>query len=208
MPGSPDPQNEAILSEAIERTEGIQPWRRVFHATNGTLVVLAISVLGLKVATAILILGIVLMLAVVLDVVRLFDPKLNVLFFRTFSSIASPREARKIASSTWYALSALVALSFFPEPYALAGILVLALADPTASVVGQRWGRTRFLAGSVRGTAAFVVVAFFALLPFVPWWSALAAAGGTAVVEAAPIDLDDNLIVPLTVAGILVLIGG
>ena len=208
MSGSRDSQNETILSEAIGRTEGLQPWRRVFHATNGTLAVIAISVLGLEVSTAILILGILLVLAVVLDGVRLFYPKLNVLFFKAFSSLASPREAKKIASSTWYALSALLVLWVFPEPYALAGILVLALADPAASVVGQRWGRIRFLAGSVRGTAAFAVVAFFALLLFVPWWLALVVAMATAVVEAAPINLDDNLIVPLTVAGILALIGG
>ncbi|MCJ7630216.1 MAG: hypothetical protein MUO50_17725, partial [Longimicrobiales bacterium] len=93
-------------------------------------------------------------------------------------------------------------------PYALAGILVLAWADPAASVVGQRWGKTRFLAGSVRGTTAFVLVAFCALLLFVPWKAALVAAAATALVESAPIRLDDNLIVPLTVAGVLLLIGG
>jgi len=208
MSGHQDPQHETTLSEAVERTEGIQPWRRVFHAANGTLTVLAISVLGLEVPTAILILGILLLVAVVFDVARLFVPKLNVLFFRVFSSLASPREAQKIASSTWYALSLLLVLTFFPKPYALSGILVLALADPAASVVGQRWGRTRFLAGSVRGTAAFAVVAFCVLLLFVPWWLAMVTALATAVVEAAPINLDDNLIVPLTVAGILMLIGG
>ena len=208
MSGSIEKDDEAGLSEAIERTLGIQPWRRVFHATNGTVVVMAMTVFNFDVSEMVLILGVILALTVAIDALRLFNPKLNVLFFRAFSPIASPREARKIASSTWYTLSALLVLLFFPTPYALAGILVLAWADPAASVVGQRWGKTRFLAGSVRGTTAFALVAFCALLLFVPWKVALVTAAATAVVEAAPIRLDDNLIVPLAVAGVLLLIGG
>jgi dolichol kinase len=187
MTSSENTPSEPDFSEVVRKTEGLQPWRRVFHATNGTLVVLAVAVLGLKSSTAIIILAAVLAFSVILDVARLFDPKVNILFFRAFSSLASPREAKKIASSTWYALSLLLALLLFPQPYALAGILVLAWADPAASVVGQKWGKSPFLAGSVRGTATFVLVA--------------------SLVEASPLDLDDNLIVPLTTAGILFLIG-
>jgi dolichol kinase len=208
MSGSAEYQHEADLSEAIEKTKGIQPWRRVFHAANGTLVVLALTVFDLEVSIAVGVLGVILSLAMVVDATRLFDPKLNIIFFRTFSSLASPREVRKIASSTWYVLSAFLVLLFFPKPYAMAGILVLAWADPAASVVGQRWGSTPVLSGTVLGTAIFALVAFAALLLFVPWWVALVAAGVTAVVEAAPIDLDDNLIVPFTVAGVLIILGG
>ena len=77
---------------------------------------------------------------------------------------------------------------------------MLAWADPAASVVGQKWGKTRFLAGSVLGTATFFGVAFLALILFTPWWVALITAALAAVVEAAPLELDDNLLVPLTVA--------
>ena len=208
MSGSAEYQHEADLSEAIEKTKGIQPWRRVFHAANGTLVVLALTVFDLEVSTAVGVLGVILSLAMVVDATRLFDPKVNILFFRAFSFLASPREGRKIASSTWYVLSAFLVLLFFPKPYAMAGILVLAWADPAASVAGQRWGNTPFLSGTVLGTATFALVAFAALLLFVPWWVALVAAGVTAVVEAAPIGLDDNLIVPFTVAGVLIILGG
>jgi dolichol kinase len=191
---------DSELSEAIGRTMGIQPWRRIFHAGNGSLVVLAVAVLGLPVPITTVLLGVLLAVAVLMDAIRLFDPRLNVLFFRAFASLASPREAQKIASSTWYILSALVVFLFFPVIPALAGILVLAWADPAASVVGQKWGKTRFLAGSVRGTATFFGVAFLALILFTPWWVALTTAALAAVVEAAPLDLDDNLLVPLTVA--------
>jgi dolichol kinase len=205
-----EPENtaaESHLSEAVEKTEGLQPWRRLFHATNGTLVVVALALLGLSRPTALLILGIILGVLAIMDLVRLLDPTVNVLFFRTFSSLASPREQKKIASSTWYAASLLLVLLLFPLAYALAGILVLAWADPAANVIGQKTGRRPFLAGTVRGTATFVLVAFCASVFFVPWWMALVAATVTGLVEAAPLELDDNLIVPVTAASLLYLMG-
>lgn len=200
--GSRDPH----LSEAVEKTRGLQPWRRVFHAANGSLVVLALTVFGLPAPTAILVLGVILALSLTLDVLRLLDPKFNVLFFRAFSFLASPREEKKLASSTWYALSALLVLAVFPKAYALAGILVLAWADPAANVVGRRWGKIPFMQGTVLGTTAFAAAALLALLIFVPWKPAIIVAVVAAMVEASPIDLDDNLIVPLTVATTLFLI--
>lgn len=199
---------EVELSEAVKKTRGLQPWRRVFHAMNGTLVVLALGVFGLPVRLGVLILALILMVTAGLDVLRLLDPKVNVLFFRTFAPLASPREEKGIASSTWYALSAFLVVLLFPLDYALAGILVLAWADPAANLVGKRWGRIRFLGGTVRGTGTFVLIAFCALSLFVPWTLALGAAVATAVAEVLPLKLDDNLLIPIFVAGLLTLIGG
>ncbi len=197
----------ADLSDAVKKTKGSQPWRRVFHVTNGTLVVLALRVFHLPLNAAIVILGVILILTAIMDLLRLLDPKVNVLFFRTFSPLASPREEKGIASSTWYAASALLAVLVFPLDYALAGILVLAWADPAANFVGRTWGRRRFLGGTVLGTFGFAAVAFTALLLFVPWPAALATAGATAVAEALPTRIDDNLLVPLFAAGVLLLMG-
>lgn len=203
------PENAPIdphLSEAVEKTRGFQPWRRVFHVANGSLIVLVLTVFGLPVPTAILILGIILALSLTLDVLRLLDPRFNVLFFRAFSFLASPREEKKLASSTWFTLSALLVLAIFPRAYALAGILVLAWADPAANIVGRRWGKIPFMQGTVRGTTAFAVAGFLALLIFVPWKPAVIAAVVAALMEASPLDLDDNLIVPLTVATTLLVL--
>lgn len=199
---SPDPH----LSEAVEQTRGFQPWRRVFHAAAGSLMVLVLSVLGLPESNAILILSVTLAFLLTLDVLRLLDPKFNVLFFRAFSFLASPREEKNLASSTWYVLSSLLVLAIFPKPFALAGILVLAWADPAANIVGRRWGKIRLMEGTVRGTAAFAAAAFLALLIFVPWKAAIVAAVVAALLEASPIPLDDNLIVPLTVATTLLVV--
>ena len=207
-PVTPDPnsQLEADFSELVEKTRGVQPWRRFFHAAGGVLIVLSLQLLPIGRWTALVLLGSILTVLVLLDIIRLASPRWNRNFFRAFSSLASPREAGKIASSTWYLLGAFLTLLFFPRPYALAGILVLALADPAASVVGRVWGKRPFGAGTLEGTAVFVGVAVLAILPFAPWWAALPAAVVTAVVERTSWRLDDNITVPLTVAAALLLL--
>lgn len=198
---------EPSLTDLVKKTEGLQPWRRLFHATNGTLLVLALGNLPIPTSLALLFLGALLAVLVVTDALRLARPDLNILFFRTFSRLASPREEKGVASSTWYVLGALLALILFPRSAALAGILTLALADPAASVAGRKWGRRRLGAGSVEGSLVFFLVASVTLSFFVSWPVALAGALATASVEALPWPVDDNLSVPLAAGGVLTLLG-
>lgn len=193
----------------VDRTEGLQPWRRVFHACSGVLLALAPGVLGLSRATTLLLLSIALAVALGLDLVRLRAPMVNRAFFQVFSRLASPREAAGIASSTWFVTAALLAYALFPPPHAAAGLLVLGLADPAAGVVGRIWGSRRLGKGSLQGTATFFGVAWGVLAaatgePF----RALPVALGVALMEIAPGLIDDNLVIPLVTGGLLWLILG
>ncbi|MGW8268023.1 MAG: diacylglycerol/polyprenol kinase family protein [Longimicrobiales bacterium] len=196
----------ATFSELVQKTTGPQPWRRVFHAVSGSALVLVFLANLFRDRTLVASLGALLVILLLLDLFRLAIPELNRLFFRSFILLASPREATRPASSTWYVLGILLTLILFPRDAALAGILVLALADPAASAVGQRWGRRKLGAGTVEGSLTFTVVAFGALTPWASWPQALGAALLTTVVEALPWPLDDNLSVPLVAAGALLLL--
>ena len=88
------------------------------------------------------------------------------------------------------------------------------IGDGAAAVVGRRYGRTRypFSPKSVEGSAAFFVTAFLAAIPFglvgvEPLGLGTLAVGAftAAVVEALPVDINDNLRVPL-VAGAAMLL--
>ena len=98
----------------------------------------------------------------------------------------------------------LSSLVFFPGEAAVAGILVLALADPAACLVGRKWGRRRLGKGTVVGSSAFLLVSFLVLLWFLPWAPALGVALAASVVEVLPWPLDDKVTIPLAVAGTLV----
>lgn len=197
------------IDDLVARTEGVQPWRRVFHASSGLLAGLGPGWLGLERTVTLAILAGLLLIAVTLDFVRLRMPAANRTFFRIFQLVASPREARGVASSTWFVLGALIAHALFPAPYAAAGLVVLALADPSASVVGRIWGTVPLGKGSVQGTTVFALVAWGVL------WMLLgqplrvgSVAVGVALMEVVPDLVDDNLVVPLTTGALLWLVLG
>jgi dolichol kinase len=191
------------LALLVARTEGLQPWRRIFHAASGLTLAFVPPALAWSPTTIIALLGAGAALLLAADAMRLRVQTLNRLFFRAFALLASPREAGRIASSTWFAVGAFLTYLLFPFPVATAALVVLALADPAASVVGRTWGRRRLGKGSVEGAVTFLVVAFVALSPLVGAGPALGAALVTAAVEVLPIPLDDNLSVPLT-CGVMV----
>jgi len=207
-PLKPGPRLDSLddpLDLLVEATAGPQPGRRLFHAVNGLLIWAVLRYSGIETGTAIVVLGVLCALALAGDLVRLQDPRLNLLFFRTFSYFASPRERRGIASSTWYLAGIVFALLLFPRPFAESGILVLALADPAASWFGRRYGKRRLGAGSILGSAIFWLVAAGILWPLVGVGPALVAATVGALAEALPWGIDDNVSVPLATAAALTL---
>jgi dolichol kinase len=196
------------LEALVERTSGPQPWRRIFHAFNGLLAAAVLSWTGISRGAALWILGVIVVVLLSLDAARLFHRGANVVFFRAFRHLASPREAKGLASSTLYASGLFLTVALFSHAAAVSGILLLALADPAASYVGRRWGRHRFLGGSVEGTGVFLVVSLALLLPRHPWPVALGAGVVTALAERLGWPLDDNVVVPLTGALAVTLLSG
>ncbi len=195
------------LEDAVDRTSGPQPLRRLFHAATGLSIVLALEVAGLPRWPAIWILAVAVAVLGAADVLRARSEVANSLFFRLFRHLASPRDAEGLASSTWYALGALVVLSLFPYHAAISAILVLALADPVASYAGRRWGRIPFLRGSLEGTLIFTLVALAVLIPRHPPLIAVVTALCAAIVERVSWPFDDNFTVPVSTAAVLAVLG-
>ncbi len=204
---SRDPHGDPrSLDSLVASTEGLQPWRRVLHACTGimlafvpvwfdwpkslTLTVLAGAFVGLY----------------CFDWLRLRSESVNRVFFGLFKLLASPREAAGPASSTWYALGAFLAWALYPPEIASASILVLALADPAAGVVGRLFGRRPLGKGSVEGTVTFFLVASVSAGFLIGWPAALIAAAVAALLEIVPGLVDDNLVIPVVTGAVLWLI--
>jgi dolichol kinase len=101
-----------------------------------------------------------------------------------------------------------LAVAFFSREVAVSGILVLALADPAASYVGQRWGRRPFLGASLEGTALFAAVAFAVLAPRHGLLPGAVGALAMTLAERLSWPLDDNLTIPVVGAAVLTLLQG
>ena len=163
--------------------------------------------LGLERRGLLLILSSLLVVLLAFDLARLRVPRVNALFFKLFPSLVSSREAKRAASSTWYVCGVVLAYALFPARIAVPAIVVLALADPMASIVGRLWGRRRVGDGTVLGSLVFLFVAFVVLSAFFGPASAVVPALVVTCVEVVPWRLDDNLTVVVGGATALWLMG-
>jgi len=188
------------LEELAGRTDGLQPWRRLSHVVCGAGIALIVYTLGPQSVPTRWLFGGLLTITFFADLLRLKLPNLNRFVFRTFGALMCPREARRL-SLTWFLLGVFLALWFPGEGVSVAAILVLAVADPAASVVGRLWGRLRLGKGTLEGTLAFFAAAVAILAPFVGIPAAIPVAAFVAGVEVLPTGLDDNLLIPVATAG-------
>ena len=195
------------LEQPVGVTEGFQPFRKLFHAKNAALISASLLILDLSQTQASLVLGSIFLVLFVGDLIRLNAAWANAMFFRVFRGLASPRDAKGVASSTWYAFGVFLVVAFAPMHIAISAILVLGFCDPVASYVGVRWGQRPFLGGTVEGSTAFVIVAASILLLRHPPAIALGVAVVAGLMERRSWPLDDNLTVPVVCAALLTLLG-
>lgn len=145
-----------------------------------------------------------------MEIARRISPAVNERLMRLFAPVAHPHERTRINSSTWY-VTALLALALLaPLRAAELGVLVLAVADPAAGLVGRSFGRTRLRDDrSLEGSLGFLVTGFLAAAAWLtvvhaaPLGSsalvAAVAATAGAVTELFSTRLDDNFTVPVVV---------
>lgn len=193
------PQIERRLEELVERTKGLQPWRRLFHLVGGVCVALTVYTLDPHSVSARWLFGGMLAVIFLVDVLRLRFEDLNLLVFRAFGPLMCPREAERL-SLTWFLLGVFLVLWFPGGTPAVPSILVLSFADPAASVVGRLWGTHPLGKGTMEGTLAFFTTSLVVLAPFVGLPEAFAVAALVAGAEVLPTGLDDNLLIPVTTA--------
>lgn len=186
------------------RTAPHEDWRRTVHVASGLLGPLALRLPGRSAALAFFS-GLALA-ALVLEAARRHSPAVR----RAVDALGGPlfrrEEARGVSGPTTLALGYAVSWWVFAPRVAAVAIVVAALADPAAALVGRRFGRgaAKSLAGSAAcaGVAACVLVLAGASLPAVAVGATLAT-----LAERAPWPGVDNLLVPLAAGSALTLLG-
>ncbi len=146
------------------------------------------------------------------EILRRVWPGYNRLLMRVLGRFAHPHEWHRVNSATWYCTALAILALTATKPVCIIAVVVLAVADPAAAVIGRRWGRTRLLHGrSLEGSLAFLisgtVAAWLVLTSLYPQldpvgalWVCAAASFPAAVAEAVSRRIDDNLTIPLAAA--------
>ena len=154
-----------------------------------------------------------------LETVRHMSPRVNDWVCRAFKPVMREHEKTKINSAIFYIISLLTVYFVFPTEVTVVSLLFLALGDPIASIIGLKYGKTKIynhvsLQGSLACFAMSFMIAFiyagfvfthslsgFSLVLF----SAFAGITG-AVAESSFPKLDDNLVIPIVSAPILLVL--
>ena len=178
------------------------PWpRRLFHAAAGS----AIPLLALLVPdpAPVVLVGILAIVSLVLDLIRLRVPWLNRFFLYWLSLLLKKEEAARITGATYLLIAACLCFLLFDTPIAVAVLLFLSLGDPAAALIGRPIPGPRVFGKSPVGTLAFFCASFLVVAVLVATgitefgWILIGAAVIAGLVELAPFPLDDNLTVPL-----------
>ena len=176
-------------------------WRRLFHIGAGSI----LPVAGIFVPWLVIVIGsgLVTLTSLSLDLARFRTPYLNRLFVRWLAPVLKNDEAFKITGATYLLVATFGCFLVFDQTIAVMALLFLALGDPVAGLVGGRTPGPRVFGKSPGGTAAFILVSLAVVAALTAsgvihyHWALVAGAVIAALVELAPIPVDDNLTIPL-----------
>ena len=108
------------------------------------------------------------------------------------------------------ALGVLGAFWLLPRPVDLACILIIAIGDSAASVIGTRWGARRWPHNPSKtflGSAAFLGSAVACALVYLPLPQALLLASLAAAIESLPLEEWDNFLTPVGAGMVTAVLG-
>jgi dolichol kinase len=136
--------------------------------------------------------------AIVLDLFRIHERRVQSFFRSFFGELIREHEAFGLMGSTYLLIASLLAVEIFPREVAAAAIGYTVLGDAFAAMVGKAWGRRPFFKKTLEGAAGGLVAclawaAALAATGQLPWGVVLAGALTASLVELLPIPLDDNL---------------
>ncbi|MGD8781456.1 MAG: dolichol kinase [Ignavibacteria bacterium] len=97
-----------------------------------------------------------------IDLGRYYYKPLGDLFYSLFGFLLRNHEKdsvkKNLSGATYVFLSAVLVILLFPKIFVITGFATLIIGDLAAALIGRKFGKTKFLAKSLEGTAAFFVV--------------------------------------------------
>jgi len=143
------------------------------------------------------------------DILRFTVPPWNRLVATILKGFIKPDEDHRFNGSTYYFFSATLVVYFLHPYIAATSIFMLSIGDPSACLVGRRWGTVKAFGGpkSLQGFLALFFSAFLVGLILLPWQISVVGAFVAGVTEIFPFHylfgrklacwFDDNATIPL-----------
>ena len=173
--------------------------RKSIHITSAAVPVA--YAMGAPRSYALTVLGLLLLVAVAVEVMRARWVRAGAAFTRWVGVLLREREAARWTGATWMLAAFVLAVALFPRAEAVAAMWAVSVGDASAAVVGRWLGRRRFgpAGKSVEGSLALAAATFAGalLVARLDAGASAAAAISAALAEFPTRPLDDNIRVAL-----------
>jgi glycerol-3-phosphate acyltransferase PlsY len=122
-----------------------------------------------------------------------------------FGQLLRRKEMYTLTGGSYLLLASLVAMLVFSREVFIPAILFLAVGDTVAALFGRRFGRTKFFRKTIAGTSAclvscLIIAYIVSKLPnaSLPLGIGIVGAVMATIVEALPVEVNDNVIIPIS----------
>ncbi len=192
-----------LLSTRLEQQE----YRSLFHVVPGLLFIYFILI---NADVCLLFLGLCIMLMLIGEYLRLSgdESPISQIAKRMLDSALMGSEVAGYLATLFFLIGVLIVILFLPAEYAIGSIIILSIGDPSAVLVGKRFGKHKWNHNpkkSLEGSGAMFAVGTLGLVlfSFEPWVAIVVSLSAT-LFESLPLKVSDNLIIPLISGMVLV----
>ena len=174
--------------------------RKSIHLIFSSIVPLIYLFFNIPKIWMIILLGIGSVVIIIIDLGRSRDGWLSKIFAIFFNKMLRTHELHgKLTGASYVLIGAFILVTLFPKEIAILALLFTAIGDTAAALYGRRFGKIKIwdktLEGSIVGLIfCFIIALFFPQIPNIVKFSGAVAA---MLIELLPINIDDNLRIPL-----------
>lgn len=196
-----------VLSTRLEQQE----YRSLFHVVPGLLIIYFVLINS---DISLLFLGLCIMLFLIGEYLRQSDDESLIpqIAKRMLNSALRGSEIAGYLATLFFLIGVLIVILFLPPEFAIGSIVILSVGDPSAVLVGRRFGRHKWEHNpkkSLEGSGAMFIVGTLALIAFnIEPWVAVVVSLSATLFESLPLKVSDNLIIPLISGMVLISLMG
>jgi len=183
--------------------------RRLWHIFGG----LSLAIAGLLVPENIFLPALIsaTVAFLVLELARLRFPQVNRRFLTWFHPLLREKEASTLTGTAYFSMAAVIVFIFCDKSIAVVALTFVAVGDPIAGMVGERWGKLRMKDKSLVGSGAcllscLVAGAILSAITDVALPLVVVGALCATLMEFLSLRINDNLTVPLVSGGAMMLV--
>ncbi len=175
-------------------------FRKTIHLCTNSIIPLAYLFLNIPRIWMIILIGTVSMVFVIIDFGRTRISWLSEIFGKLFNGMLRSHELEgKLTGASYVLIGSFIAVGIFSKEIAVLALLFTAIGDTAAALYGRKFGKIRIwnktLEGSIAGLIACTIIALF--FPQIPNIIKFSGAFAAMFIELLPINIDDNLRIPL-----------